>query len=286
MTSRFDAGFIAGILALGLIASPALALPFSPGCSTPDPLVALNGKLDDALASAGADGKLTILTIGSSSTEGIGATGVTASYPARLEIELERRLPELAVEVVNKGKGGEIVATTAARMKDEVTKLNPDLVIWQLGTNDAVRGVNAAEFEAIVNDGLAFLARHDTDVILMDPQLFPRIAENQAYRAFVDRISAMAGHANIPLVRRFDAMSYWAKLPEDVRQNMLSGDSFHMNDQGYACLAEMMAEGLSRRIAAAPGGKVLAVETKAPAPAKAVAASGMLEPSLQTSSVR
>jgi lysophospholipase L1-like esterase len=271
MTSRFDIRLVAGILSLGLIAGPAAALPLSPSCATPDPVVALNGSLDEALAHASVDGKLTILTIGSSSTEGIGATTPSASYPARLEVELERRLPELAVEVINKGKGGEVVATTAQRLKTEVQAVDPDLVIWQLGTNDAVRGVGSSEFEAIVNDGLAFLAQHDTDVILMDPQLFPRIAEDQAYKGFVDRISIMAGHAGVPLVRRFEAMTHWAKLPEGVRQVMLSGDSFHMNDQGYACLAEMMAEGLSRRIAAAPGGKVLASETKAPAPGKGMA---------------
>ncbi|GGE27538.1 hypothetical protein GCM10007276_00870 [Agaricicola taiwanensis] len=281
MTSRFDARLLAGILSLGLAASPAMAMPFSPSCSLPDPVVALNGHLDEALAQASIDGKLTILTIGSSSTEGVGATSASASYPARLEIELEKRLPDLAVDVVNKGRGGEVVATTAKRLKTEVEALDPDLVIWQLGTNDAIRGVASSEFEAVVSDGLAWLDQHDTDVILMDPQLFPRIAEDQAYKAFVDRIASMAGHAGIPLVRRFQAMTYWSQLPEDVRRTMLAADSFHMNDQGYACLAEMMAEGLSRRIAAAPGGKVLAVETKAPPPARAVAVE-TIAPELKT----
>ncbi len=287
MTSAFDGRFAACALALGLVATPAAALPFSPSCAVPDPIVALDGRLDEALSNASADGALTILTIGSSSTEGVGATRPDASYPARLEVELEKRLPDVAIEVINKGKGGEIVATTAARLKTEVAALDPDLVIWQLGTNDAVRGVGASEFERIVNDGLAWLAERDTDVILMDPQLFPRIAENEAYKAFVDRLSVMAGHAGVPLMRRFAAMTHWAGLPENVRKPMLSADAFHMNDQGYACLAEVLAEGLSRRIVSGPGAKVIASETKAPAPAKAMAAPLEVKvPVLQTSSAR
>jgi lysophospholipase L1-like esterase len=270
MTKRYDGHFAACVLALSLAASPAAALSLSPSCAVPDPIVALDGRLDEALAQASGDGELTILTIGSSSTEGVGASAPDMSYPARLEVELERRLPELEIDVVNKGIGGEVVEKTAQRLRTEVEALDPDLVIWQLGTNDALRNVGASEFERIVNEGLSWLAERDTDVVLMDPQLFPRIAESDAYKAFVDRVSAMAGHAGVPLVRRFAAMTHWAALPEAVRRPMLSADAFHMNDQGYSCLAEMLAEGLTRRIAGtATGGKVLASETKAPAPAKA-----------------
>ena len=32
-------------------------------------------------------------------------------------------------------------------------------------------------------------------------------------------------------------------------QAMLAGDSFHLNDRGYACIAEVLAEGLARLVA-------------------------------------
>lgn len=243
----------ARLAALSLVAvmafsAPAHAGDFSPACAVPDPLLSFEGRLESTLARAQAARRITILAIGSSSTEGIGASTRDASYPARLARELKRRLPQVDVTVLNKGIGGETVPETATRLRAEVEAGNPDLVIWQLGTNDALRQVGLERFETIVREGLDWLAARKVDVMLMDPQLFPKVAKNEAYHAFVDRISVMAGHAGVPLLRRFEAMRHWESLPEDVRKPMLAADNFHMNDQGYACLAEVLAEGLSRRL--------------------------------------
>jgi acyl-CoA thioesterase-1 len=50
---------------------------------------------------------LVIVAIGSSSTQGVGASDQAHTYPALLAEELQRRWPRLAVTVVNKGVGGE-----------------------------------------------------------------------------------------------------------------------------------------------------------------------------------
>lgn len=93
-------------------------------------------------------GPLTIVAFGSSSTEGIGASHPAAAYPARLEVGLRRALPHLGgrITVANRGIGGEAVDEMLARLDRDVLGPRPDLVIWQTGSNDPLRGVSIDHF--------------------------------------------------------------------------------------------------------------------------------------------
>ncbi|MEJ1935365.1 SGNH/GDSL hydrolase family protein, partial [Nostoc sp. NIES-2111] len=100
-------------------------------------------------------GPLRILAIGSSSTQGVGASSRAASYPARLEAELEPLLKHGDVEVENAGVGGETADQTLERLKTFAAERRFDLVIWQVGTNDAVRGGSEDAFLARLRQGIA-----------------------------------------------------------------------------------------------------------------------------------
>jgi acyl-CoA thioesterase-1 len=256
-------------------AVPARAGDGPDACSVPDELLGFTAGLDHTRARLAGEGTATILAIGSSSTEGVGASDADHTYPARLAVHLAARVPGAAIRVVNRGIGGEVVATTAKRLKTEVATVRPDLVIWQVGTNDAVRGVGLDTMAAIVEDGLAFLEAQGVDAVLMDPQFYPRIAENAGYRQAVTVIADIAARHGVPLVRRFEAMRYWAGRPQPV--SMLAGDAFHMNDQGYECIAGMIAGGLAARWseASAP-----AAGPAAPAAAPAVQPSAPVGPAI------
>jgi hypothetical protein len=98
--------------------------------------------------------KLEILAIGSSSTEGIGASAPAYAYPARLEAELSKGVG-LAAEVRNAGVGGELAARTLQRLQTALKTGWAELVIWQVGTNDALVGVDERLFRATVESGVA-----------------------------------------------------------------------------------------------------------------------------------
>src|SRR3954452_24303572 len=63
---------------------------------------------------------VSILAIGSSSTEGVGASSRDTNYPFRLEQRLRSIWPGAGVHVINAGKGGETADQTLARLKTEV----------------------------------------------------------------------------------------------------------------------------------------------------------------------
>ncbi len=262
------------VAGIATVALPGLSLGggLSPVCSVPDGLVRLSGNLDRLIARIHHPGAepVRILAIGSSSTSGVGASGPATTYPARLEEELNERIPEADFDVENAGVPGEGVVSTAGRLEDEVLADPPDLVVWQVGTNDALTGAGRDAFTRVVADGLAFLKARKVDVILMDQQYFPKIDGNTTYRGYVDQVHRLAVTAGVPVVNRFAAMDGWAERPAGQQVDMLSKDRFHLNDQGYACVAELVAEGIARRAdpqgqPAAPAGPVSPSPAAAPA---------------------
>jgi lysophospholipase L1-like esterase len=62
-------------------------------------------------------------------------------------------------DVVGRGLSGEVAQGAADRMKHEVEKTKPDLVIWELGTNDALRHVSLDKFKASLKATLAWRPR-------------------------------------------------------------------------------------------------------------------------------
>jgi len=107
-----------------------------------------------AIPRGGAGKPLDILAIGSSSTEGIGASAPANAYPARLEDELTHQ-DGIAAAVENAGIGGELAAKTLQRLENALKSGWARLVIWQVGTNDAMVGVDEALFRSTVETGVA-----------------------------------------------------------------------------------------------------------------------------------
>ncbi len=240
----------ASLLALAPVPAGAVGIPtpLSAACAVPDPLLGLPLELRTT-GQRLAEGKVvTVLAIGSSSTQGVGASSPDAAYPARLKAELTRRFGQSSFEVLNRGIGGEVAVQTADRLRSEVVDARPDIVIWQVGTNDALRDIEPEAFHVLLDRELEWLSERGVDVILMDPQYFPRIAEQDRYRRFVDDVANAATRGGVGVMRRFEAMRHWASAPAESRANMLAADDFHLNDQGYACVAEVLAEAIARRL--------------------------------------
>jgi acyl-CoA thioesterase I len=180
-----------------------------------------------------------VLAIGSSSTAGIGASSPTRTYTARLEADLEGALKGTDFDVIGHGLSGEVAQGAADRMKREVEEVKPDLVIWQVGTNDALRHVALDGFKNCLKKTLTWLKEQHLDVILINPQYGDALVKDAYYEEVVAAIAEIARDAQILLVDRFDTMR---KLQHEQGDRFyLSADNLHMNDEGYRCLAEQLA---------------------------------------------
>ena len=183
---------------------------------------------------------LRIVAFGSSSTEGVGATSTRSTYPSRLQVELGSALPKLPVIVINRGKGGEDADDMARRLPGIIAQ-HPDLVIWQTGTNDALRDVPLDRFIALTRAGIQAIRAAGIDVMLIEPQrchALDAIPEAVRYR---DAVRALGAELRVPVIRRYDLMLAWAKGGLLNRAQLMAGDGLHMGDGGYALLAKEVA---------------------------------------------
>lgn len=223
------------------------------------PIVAPNHKLTALAPRIATGGKLDILAIGSSSTEGVGATSRDRSYPARLQSLLSAAWPRVQVSVANAGIGGEIAPETLLRLKKALSERRYDLVIWQVGTNDAVRGGDMAAFRAMIADGIAVVKNAGVSLALLDPQYFPGIREPARYQSYVEAIADVAKRESVPVFTRYETMREWHDADAQAFKAALAADSFHMSDAGYDCLARDMAAGL---VSLTTGGRPVVAQTR------------------------
>jgi len=180
-----------------------------------------------------------VLAVGSSSTSGVGASSSFATYPVRLENDLEVLFKGVDIDVVSRGVPGEAGLSACSRMKREVAEVKPDLVVWQVGTNDAMARADINELKTNLAKTLQWLAKNHIDVVLIDPQFTARLADDDHYTKVVRAIEDVARQERVMLVHRFSAMADLAKQKgEDM---ILANDRFHLNDLGYRCMAEYAA---------------------------------------------
>jgi acyl-CoA thioesterase I len=190
-----------------------------------------------------------VLAIGSSSTVGIGASSPSTTYVAKLETTLEGSLKGLDFVMFARGQSGEEAQGAADRMKREVEQARPDLVVWQVGTNDAIRHVSLERFTQCLKLTLAWLKEQRIDVVLVDPQYGEALAKDEYYGRVVTAIADVARDAHVLLVDRFESMRELARQHGD--RFYLTADNLHLNDTGHRCMAEQLTRSIVAGLLAA-----------------------------------
>lgn len=183
-----------------------------------------------------------VLVMGSSSTVGVGASRPANTYIAKLENDLESAFKGVDFELFGRGMSGEMAEGQSARMKATVEEVKPDLVLWQLGTNDAIAHVDMESFKACVRKTLAWLEANKFDVMLVDPQYGDKLTKDAFYEQVVSAIAEIAAEKHVLLVDRFEAMRQLSRERGDAFY--LSSDQLHMNDAGHRCMAEQLARAI------------------------------------------
>ena len=183
-----------------------------------------------------------VLAIGSSSTVGVGASRPANTYVAKLESSLETAFKGVDFDVIGRGVSGEVAEGQSARMKQTVEDVKPDLVLWQVGTNDALRHVDIESFKNCLRRTLAWLADNKFDVMLVDPQYGDALAKDAFYGQVVSAIAEIAAEKNVLLLDRFEAMRQLSRERGDTFY--LASDQLHLNDTGHRCMAEQLARAI------------------------------------------
>jgi lysophospholipase L1-like esterase len=179
----------------------------------------------------------------------VGASSADHTYPHQLKVALEGLVTGADVTVKNAGVGGETADTTIARLEQALKQPSkPDIVIWQVGTNDAVRGGDEAQFRALLQRGIAAARHADVDIVLLDQQFYPKIPDLQRYERYVRIVGEVAATAGVGVFSRYQLMREWDRSHPDLLNAMLSNDQFHMGDKGYRCLARALGQEIASAV--------------------------------------
>jgi lysophospholipase L1-like esterase len=203
---------IAGAL-LGIFtyAGAALAGPDDAACAVAAHLVHADAALPRVAAAIKAKA-LAIVVAGTASSTLPGPNGPASAYPARLEIALQKALPGVNVKVISLAKSRQTAADMAATFPKFLKDEKPQLVIWQTGTVDAMRGVGADEFQATLEQAVGRLREGGADVIFMNPQYSPRTDAVVATAPYSEAIRWVALGNALNLFDRQSIMRQWGEL--------------------------------------------------------------------------
>ncbi|MGC9269580.1 SGNH/GDSL hydrolase family protein [Acidiphilium sp.] len=190
---------------------------------------------------------IVIAALGSSSTWGAMAHDIADSYPAELQDDLARLLPEAEISVINRGVGGEDAGREDQRMARDVLALEPTVVIWQVGANAAARREGIGHFDRLVRRGLQRLRAAPADVILMDNQRSRLLVASPDNRRINRALARLAASEHASLFSRDRLMRDWQRSGAAL-DGFLATDGLHMNDRGYGCTAQALATAITRAV--------------------------------------
>lgn len=232
-----------GVIVSGLV-TVLLATAASAACTVPKELTRLSLPLAKFAAAVHDSQPVKIVALGSSSTAGAGASNPAKSYPSRLQAELSVIWPAQKIQVINAGVNGQLATDMVARLDKDVLAKKPQLVIWQTGVNDAIRGVAIDAFKKTLATGIERVQKAHIDVLLIDQQYYPKFDKLPNGPLYLAAIREVAQKLRVPVVQRFRIMKHLLDSQQFTPVTMLSSDQFHLNDKSYDCLGKLLAESL------------------------------------------
>ncbi len=166
---------------------------------------------------------------------------------------LVARYPELGLDIVNQGIGGNTIRDLDGRWEEDVVRMQPDWLSIKIGINDVWRQVQGRPEHAVLLDEYAAtyerLLRRTREatrarLVLMEPYI---IESNRAdpFRAIIDRYLPVVHR----LARDFDAILIptQAAFDEALRGQPAAywaSDRVHPNAPGHAVIARAWLRGV------------------------------------------
>lgn len=191
-------------------------------------------------AKAIASKRLNILVVGAGSSALPGQDGAKKAYPARLQAALAAGFPQAKIEVATDVQPRRTAEEMAAAFGGALAKARPQLVIWQTGTVDAMRGVDPDLFSQSLERGIATARSFRADLILVNAQYSPRTESMIALGTYSDLIRRVAAQQEVPLFDRFAVMKTWADL--GVFDFSAATKKLDMAEHVHDCIGRLLAD--------------------------------------------
>ena len=187
--------------------------------------------------------ELRIVAMGSSSTQGYGTTNPQFAYPAQLKMKLEAAMPGIAIHVYNKGIGGQDAEEMTARMRQDVKPERAHVVVWQVGTNSAIRRTPLDKFADKLRAGIDIGHTLGANFVMMNLQYVPAVVALPDEEEYARVMAEVAREKGAGLFRRFEIMRSWYDDGMPYAQ-FVTNDGLHLNDFGQKCIGKLLSKAI------------------------------------------
>lgn len=157
----------------------------------------------------------------------------------RLEVELNRRLPDIAFTIVDEGPSHGLARDDFGRIRAAVEREPPDLIVWQVGAGDALAATDPEEFASTLEQAAHWLRGRDIDLVLVDPPFVPGVGHEHLYGRIVNQIDALSDRERMNVVQQYGATSYLSSAAPPAEGAAPARDV-------RACMPELIAEAIVR----------------------------------------
>ena len=163
-------------------------------------------------------------------------------YYELVEKFLEDTFKGLDVSIVHRGVSGELVRDAAERIKMEVALSTPDLVLWQVGTADALARMSTDGFEETLTEALVWLRGHGVDVALIGLHYIKALTKDEHYQAIRASLKRVSTALGIMRIGRYEAAEIITRLSSE-RGKPLTGT--RLTEAAYECSAEYLSRAIA-----------------------------------------
>ena len=206
------------LLCLTLTASARAEATAPPACDQPAEFTTPSAPLAAVASALARKAPVEILALGSGSTvgEGGGSSGPVftfktpaASFPYRMLEALQELRPSAQFYLTVKGARNITAEAMLSAMRQELASHHFDLILWQTGTVEAVRGLRPDALNGVLQEGVAAAAEAHADVVLIDPQFSRFLRANTDLTPYEAVLEQAAGMPDVTLFHRFDLTQLW-----------------------------------------------------------------------------
>jgi acyl-CoA thioesterase I len=223
--------------------------PLPAACETPGTQVIAASPLPNIASALKNRKKINILAIGSTSASLRGP--VSGDRFAAVERFLEATFKGLDVEIMHRGVSGELAVHAAERISTEAALTRADVVLWQVGTADALAQIPVDDFKAAVTQTISWLKNHNIDVILVGMRYTLSMTKDPHYQAIRTAILEIAKEQSVLRVGLYEAEETLEKIRQ--KQGVVLSD-IEATDSDYTCVAESLARAIAVGLFARPAG--------------------------------
>jgi acyl-CoA thioesterase-1 len=165
-----------------------------------------------------------------------------------LQMALQKRFPDVPITVVNLGMPRQSARQMVQRFPTEMSEDEPALIVWEVGINDAVRGVDLDEFAAALQAGIDLTKNRAIDLMLIDMQFSRRAATVIDFDRYLDTIHRVGELNGIYVFPRFAVMRNWSSDNVFDYDDVPDSERARLAAQVYDCLGRALAQVIAKAV--------------------------------------